>query len=143
MICVLTTLSALLAQDRVLHPEEGHSLLTYFNPASYEAEPQNWAFLEDDRGVIYVGNTSGVLEYDGISWRNISLPNRAPVRSLVRDATGRIWVGGLGELGYLTSDSLGRQVFISLRNKVPEAYSNFQSVWSTFAMQDGIYFKTN
>jgi len=111
-ICGLATGSSLRAQDHVLHPEVGRSLLNHFTPANYEAAPQNWALIEDNRGVIYVGNESGVLEYDGITWRQISLTNRAAVRSLARDASGRIWVGGLGELGYLTSDSLGRTVFV-------------------------------
>jgi len=100
------------------------------------------AIIEDDRGVMYVGNGSGVLEYDGITWRLISLPNGALALSMARDATGRIWVGGQTELGYLNSDSLGRTVFVSLRDKVPEAHSSFLDVWGTFATDEGIYFRT-
>jgi len=143
VICGLATGSALQAQDPVLHPESGRSLMTNFTPADYEAEPMNWAFIEDDRGIIYVGNNSGLLEYDGITWRLVSLPNLGAVRSLARDATGRIWVGGQGEVGYLTSDSLGRTVFVTLLEKFPEAHRNFQDVWETYATDEGIYFRTN
>ncbi len=117
-------------------------MLTNFLPSSYDAEPQNWAFVEDDRGVIYVGNGSGVLEYDGSTWKQISLPNRILVRSLACDTSGRIWVGGKGELGYLTSDSLGSTVYISLRESVPDEYSDFLDVWNTYATDEGIYFNT-
>ncbi len=139
---ILITGPASWAQDPVSRMEEGHSLLTNFLPADYNAEPQNWAFIEDDRGIIYVGNGSGVLEYDGVTWKQISLPNRILARSLACDSTGRVWVGGNGELGYLTSDELGSTVFVSLRDKIPEEYSGFLDVWTTYATDEGIYFTT-
>ena len=60
-------------------------MLTNFLPQDYFAESQNWAIVEDDRGIIYVGNGSGILEYDGVTWKQISLPNRIMARSLARD----------------------------------------------------------
>ena len=30
-----------------------------------DADPQNFALGQDSRGIVYVGNGSGVLEYDG------------------------------------------------------------------------------
>ena len=68
-------------QDRAPHPEVGRPRLTNFTPADYEAEAQNWALVEDDRGIIYVGNDGGVLEYDGLSWRLLQLPNRTRTRT--------------------------------------------------------------
>jgi len=141
-VFILTTMPSSWAQDRVQNLEAGHSLLTNFLPASYNAEPQNWAFVEDNRGIIYVGNGSGILEYDGITWKQLSLPNRTLVRSLACDASGSIWVGGKGELGYLAADDQGSNAFVSLKNKVPEEYSDFLDVWNTFATDEGIYFNT-
>jgi serine phosphatase RsbU (regulator of sigma subunit) len=130
------------AQEHLTHSEAGHSLLTNFLPPDYNAESQNWAIVEDDRGVIYVGNGSGVLEYDGVTWRQISLPNRILARSLARDTTGRIWVGGNSEFGYLTADEQGSTVFVSLREKIPAEYRDFLDVWTTYATDEGIYFTT-
>ena len=140
--CYLAAASTLPAQNRAFHPEAVRSFLTNFTPTDYDAEAQNWAVVEDDRGVVYVGNGSGVLEYDGLSWRLIPLSNRTLARSLARDATDRIWVGGKYELGYLTADSLGRTVFVSLRDKGPEPHRDFADVWNTHATDEGIYFKT-
>ena len=117
-------------------------MLSNFLPQDYNAESQNWAIVEDDRGIIYVGNGSGILEYDGVTWKQISLPNRIMARSLARDQSGRIWVGGNNELGYLTSDEQGSTVFVSLREKIPAQYSDFLDVWTTYATDDGIYFTT-
>jgi serine phosphatase RsbU (regulator of sigma subunit) len=130
-------------QDRALHPEAGRSRLTNFTPIDYGAAAQNWAFAEDSRGVLYAGNGSGVLEYDGVSWRQISLSNRTLVRSLARDADDRIWVGGKYDLGYLAPDHLGRTQFVSLRGEVPEPYSDFADVWSTHTVGEMVFFRTS
>ena len=58
--------------------------LINFDPKSFDPSIgyQNWAVTEDDRGVIYLGNTSGVVEFDGVSWQLIPLPGRSTARSL-------------------------------------------------------------
>ena len=139
----LATATPLLAQTPARHPEAGRPFITNFTPADYDAESQNWAVIEDERGVVYAGNNSGVLEYDGVAWRLLPLPNRTGVRSLARDADGRIWVGSQGDLGYLAPDSLGRMVFVSLRDALPEAHRDIADVWSTHATDEGVYFRTD
>ena len=62
------------------------------------AGASNWAAAQDPQGVLYFGNESGVVEYDGASWRLTPLPNLSVVRSLAADAGGTIWVGGQGVL---------------------------------------------
>ena len=34
----------------------------------------NWGSVRDNRGILYVANLSGILEYDGVSWRQIETP---------------------------------------------------------------------
>jgi len=53
----------------------GLPYITNFEMKDYKFGAQNWAFVQDKRGVLYVGNTDGLLEFDGISWRQIKLPN--------------------------------------------------------------------
>ncbi|HBN89961.1 MAG TPA: hypothetical protein DD408_12445, partial [Rheinheimera sp.] len=43
----------------------GTPLLSNFKPKDYNGGTQNWAVVQDHRGVLYVGNNVGVLEYDG------------------------------------------------------------------------------
>jgi len=89
-----------------------------YSSEDYHASKQNWAIVEDKRGVVYFGNTLGVLEFDGQNWRLISLPNNSIVRSLAIDDKGRIYVGSRGDFGYLTTDSIGSMKFISLLDKI-------------------------
>jgi len=76
---------------------------------------QNWCITKDHRGVVYVGNyEKGVLEYDGVSWRNIPIPNNVPVYSLATGDDGVVYVGAEDDFGLLEPDHLGNLSFRSL-----------------------------
>ncbi len=128
--------------SRMRKMELGAPFVKSFLPDEYGAGPQNWAMVQDPRGVMYVANTSGVLEYDGTSWRLIPVRNGAFVRSLDLSASGTVYVGGLGELGYLASDLRGKTVYKSLVDKIDTEHRNFMDVWSTHATIHGVYFVT-
>ncbi len=53
--------------------EAGVLYLRNYTPKEYGAHSQNWAIVQDSRGVMYFGSTSGILEHDGVSWRWIDL----------------------------------------------------------------------
>ena len=63
------------------HAEEGRPFIRDYAPIEVGGAGQNWAIVQDARGVIYVGSQSGVLEFDGASWRLIETPelNDRPV----------------------------------------------------------------
>jgi signal transduction histidine kinase/DNA-binding response OmpR family regulator len=124
------------------HPEAGGLLIRHYPPEVYNGGGQNWAILQDGRGVIYVGATNGLLEYDGVSWRRILTPSRSTIRSLAADASGRIYAGAVGDLGYLEADDAGETRFVSLVEKLPEDTRVFEDVWRTFVASDGVYFQT-
>lgn len=120
--------------------QHGTPLLSNFKPKDYNGGTQNWAILQDPRGLLYVGNNVGILEYDGASWRMIPTRNKAVVRSLALAPDGRIYVGSKGEIGYLdTTDPAGSR-YISLLERIPADYRNFQDVRQTFASAEGAYF---
>lgn len=123
--------------------ELGKPFLTRWLPKDYSAEPSNWAIVQDDRGVMYFGNTSGILEYDGVSWRLIQFPNKSVCRSLAKDADGRIYAGGLGDFGYLAPDNIGQMQFVSLLPQVKEDARDFADVWVTLVMRESAYFVTD
>lgn len=124
--------------------EAGRLFIQYFSPKDYGgAHAQNWAVLQDQRGIMYFGNGVGVLEYDGVSWRLIPVSNQTIVRSLAIDENNRIYVGAVGDFGYLAPDSAGQLAFVSLLDKVPEANRDFSDVWQTLHTREGIYFRTN
>jgi hypothetical protein len=64
------------------HPEEGRPFIRSYAPDELGGGNQNWAIVQDRRGVIYVGSASGVLEFDGAAWRLIETAAFDTVRSL-------------------------------------------------------------
>jgi len=122
--------------------ETGYPLIRNHTPRSYGADSQNWAVLQGPRGVIYAGNNRGVLEYDGVRWRLIRTPKRSVVRSLGMDGAGRVYVGAVGEIGYLGPDAQGLNGFVSLMNRLPEEVRTFSDVWATLATPQGLLFQT-
>jgi len=92
-----------------------------------EAVNQFYDIAEDKRGVMYFANPAGVYEYDGLSWRLITLPKKSGAYCLATSEKGRIYVGGTGQLGYLTPTRKGEMVFVSLKSKLPEKYREFDT----------------
>jgi hypothetical protein len=84
----------------------GSKYLKNYTPREYDHHPQNWSVIQDKRGIIYAGNQAGLLEFDGVSWRIIDVPNWT-VRSLDIDDTGTIYTGGKDEIGFLASSANG------------------------------------
>lgn len=124
------------------HPEAGGLIIRHYPPTTYDGGGQNWALLQDRRGVLYVGGTSAILEYDGVTWRKIQTPTKTTFRSLAEDAEGRIWVGAVGDLGYLESGADGQTRFVSLADKLPPDVRVFEDVWRLYATPEGVYFQT-
>ncbi len=109
----------------------------------YDAHPQNWAMVQDQRGIMYIGNTAGLLEYDGVTWRVHHPLSGESVVSLAIDKQGVIYIGGRGDFGYLQPDSTGSLVFVSLADRLEEAYRNFGMIWEVCSTTHGIYFRTS
>jgi len=110
-------------------PRTGSDLIGY----------QNWAIAQDRRGVMYFGNSAGVIEYDGVEWRVVPVAGTA--RSLAADTDGTVWVGGQGDLGLLEAGVLGGTRFRSLRDELPADDRDFTDVWKTHAVDGRVYFQ--
>ncbi len=125
--------------------EIGIPYLKNFSPKDYNADAQNWAIVQDRRGVMYFGNNSGVLEYDGVSWRAIPVANGSAVRALALDGDGRIYVGAQGEFGYLApaqeDNRTGQVQYVSLRDSVPAEYRDFADIAKCYVTSSGVYFQ--
>jgi len=104
--------------------------------------PQNWSVVQDSRGVIYVGNHGGLLEFDGVVWRNITVPNLT-VRSMAFDNNGTLYIGGNNEIGFFTRDENGSLIYTSLKNRLKDTQRNFSWVWKTYSTKEGVYFHTS
>jgi len=113
-----------------------------FLPQHYEAGTQNWQIIQDKRGIIYVANNEGVLEFDGTTWRKILTSNKTLVRSFAADSAGNIYVGAIGEIGFLETDLRGNISFQSLNYLLGKENQDFSDVWKTYALKNDIFFQS-
>lgn len=132
----------LLSVQSALTIDLGRQPYKNFTHRDYLGHHQNWAVVQDNRGFIYVANNNGVLEYDGNSWRVISI-NGLVTRCLDVDAFGRIWVGAQDNFGYLTPDSSGTLTFHSLKYLVEETCASIGLVRQVYASSQGVFFSTH
>ncbi len=120
--------------------ETGVPFITNYPPVE-STGPQNWAVIQDHRGMIYIANNDGmVVEYDGRNFRTIPIGNRSFVRSLAVDENGTVYVGAVGEFGYLGPNALGDLVYYSLVNKMDSSAQKFGDIWKTLYWKGNVYF---
>lgn len=121
--------------------EQGSLFISNYSPKIYEGSSQNWSIVQDERGVMYFGNSNGsVIQFDGTNWKQIESPNQSTIRSLGLDSSGNIYVGAVEEFGVLKPDKKGRLQFVSLKDKMTESDTDFKDIWKIIPTNEGVYF---
>ena len=147
--CLMLLMSATLATAANLpqtkeqaRPILGAPFITNYHPKIYKAHSQNWVAVQDRRGVMYFGNSTGILEFDGQRWQNIAVAGNPMVRSLTIAPDGTIFYGSIGDFGYLKETSSGKLETVSLKPLLAKDEPVFNDVWQVESTIDGIVFMT-
>ena len=123
--------------------EKGNYFLKNFDPKLSGINSQTWTGIEDNNGILYFASGTKISMYDGRNWNSIQLKNEAQPLSFCKDNNGIIYVGGLGEIGYLKPNKQGVIEYISLNSKIKKEYRDFQSVWTCVYDNGYVYFSTD
>jgi signal transduction histidine kinase/ligand-binding sensor domain-containing protein len=124
------------------HLESGFPAIKNYSPKEYDAYRQNWVITQDNRGVMYFGNTDGLLEFDGNSWQLYKVPNKSGILGLAFADNGKLYAGAQGDLGYFSPDASGQLTFNSLLNFIPLENRDFSNVTETYVNEGKVYFNT-
>lgn len=115
--------------------------VTRYTP-NVDAYPRNHAIAQDSKGNIYVGNTDGLLIFNGETWQHLPLPNGKLVRSLAAGAGQRVYVGGYDDFGYIEPDASGQITFHSLSTDYQQIRATgFADIWDLLITTDAVYFR--
>ncbi|HMW34218.1 MAG TPA: histidine kinase [bacterium] len=136
-IALILTTASLRAQE-----ETGYPYIKNYTMRDIPAGLQNWAVAQDQRGIMYFGNSNGLLIFDGIHWRVTETPGRAFIRSIAINTSDEVFAGAVDDLGYLWPDSNGQRQFVSLLSAIPEPDRHFGDVWKSFCIGNRIVFQT-
>ena len=138
-ILILLVFASAKAQET---PISGLPFVRTFPTIEYQAGIQNWVLTEDKRGLLYVANNFGLLEFDGVQWQTYGVKNGTKVRSVAVSNKGRIYVGSQGDFGYFVPSSRGQMSYVSLADSLEVKYRNFDEAWSIYIDQETVYFCT-
>jgi signal transduction histidine kinase/ligand-binding sensor domain-containing protein len=120
--------------------QQGRPFIRNYTMKEYRAQQQNWAIAEDQQGLIFFGNSGGLLSFDGHNWDMMKLPI---MRDMVMDSAGRIFMGMENNLGYLETDPAGNYRFHSLKPLLPQEYQNLTPIYSVINLNGKVIFQTN
>ncbi|OIN57505.1 hybrid sensor histidine kinase/response regulator [Arsenicibacter rosenii] len=120
---------------------KGLPFIQHYAPKNYGAHPENRAICQDSRGVLYIGNQHGVLEYDGSTWNVIPVQGQV-VRAVAADTSGRVYVGTDTDIGFLEHTLSGRTDYKSLKKHVPASSVPPKKVTRVFATRYGAFYCT-
>lgn len=79
--------------------QTGNYFLSHYNPPDKKLDPTCYALAQDARGIMYFANRSGILEFDGKSWR-LAI-TKYPIYTLATTPDGHVFAGGLAGFGEL------------------------------------------
>src|SRR5215210_602365 len=78
-------------------PGPGVPYVQNYSKTVYQAGNKNWSVVKDASGVMYFGNSGGLLSFDGRYWNLYRMPHKEIVRAVAAGHKGRIYGGGFGE----------------------------------------------
>lgn len=113
-----------------------------YNTATMQAGAQTWMIDIGANGMAYFANNNGILEFDGLNWRNHPLPGGIIVRCVKATDDGKIYAGGFNEFGFLEADDDGAMQYHSLLDLLPQKNRDFGEVWRIYELPVGLVFQS-
>ncbi|MDB5137306.1 MAG: transcriptional regulator [Mucilaginibacter sp.] len=132
-----TLLSAANAQISI-----GTPTIKNYSHTDYNASTEIWGVNQDKNGILYFANNDGLLTFDGSYWKIYPLPNKASIKSIAIDPSGKIFVGGQDEIGYFFPDKDGILKFHSLKHLMPLKARQFADIWNIVIFNNEVFFRT-
>ncbi|WP_448518858.1 triple tyrosine motif-containing protein [Rhodoflexus sp.] len=115
-------------------------LVNNYTKAAYGGGSTNWSMVQDTQGFLYVGNSQGLLTFDGIVWKLYPLPNKMPVHALAIEGN-RVFVGSYEEFGYFWKDALGKMIYVSLSDSLRGFDFKNEDIWKIYVHGGHVFFQ--
>jgi ligand-binding sensor domain-containing protein/DNA-binding CsgD family transcriptional regulator len=120
--------------------DNSYPFISNYSPKTHGMHPRNFAAVQGLDGVMYFANAYGVLMYDGNFWKPIGLPDGISAYSLAVNTQGTIYVGSVGEFGYLAPDGQGNLFYKSMSQQTNVDSKTIGNVNNIHISNDSIYF---
>lgn len=115
--------------------QSGNYFLSHYTPSTTEdIDYLSFDIVQNDRGIIYVANKTGIVEFDGRSWNIIDTPGAIYTMTLASD--NDLFLGGLTGYGKLALNEQNTYSFQSLSSGNPDA----KNIFASRSLGEKIYF---
>jgi hypothetical protein len=112
-----------------------------FIPGTLPIKSQNWEIFRDPvSGYVYFANSAGLTEYNGITARTYTVPDRQGVRTVYVNSDGVIFTGSFEDFGYWSKDRSGILSYKSL-SSASDVVPN-DEIWNIFEINHTLYFQS-
>ena len=92
---------------------------------------------QNENGIMYFATPSGLLEYDGVRWKNYAFGLESDLRSVLYKDEKHIYTSGHGGFGYWSANSIGQLEYTSLFFKQPEKQAPLLPTFSRIEEMNG------
>lgn len=114
-----------------------------YSSKDYPMSPENFSVIQDQNGLMYFGNSNGVLQYDGVNWRFTEVQLGYYVRSLALDSSQHVHVGTYNDFGYLIANQQGELEYHTLTYSLTEDEMFFSDVMAIYANKEEVFYQSN
>ena len=109
-----------------------------YTSKDYAAHPLVWKFVQDAKGRLWMANNDGALRFDGGNWKLYPTPK--PVRSMIFDKKGNLFLACEGDLGIIKFSSDAKSSYVSFKDKMGDAKALTKGDKNVFLVETDIYF---
>lgn len=123
--------------------EKSVGQIVTYDPEQYQYFRQNWSAIQDSSGILFFGNSTGIVSFDGEQWHPVK---HAPIGNTVLSFAkhqNQIYWGGNGDLGVIKSDSLYQFSPYSHRAQIDSSYQSFSYLWQMVENKGEIYHRNS
>ena len=129
-------------EAETFNPEIGNLFVKNYSRAFLNSRAGNWCLLQDQEGVIYIGNTAdGVIIYDGQRLTRVldekGVPKTGLARDLAKDSRQTIYAAiGPLEFGYIEKNHEGESIYHPLSTLLDKKDEVTSVIWGILMRND-------
>jgi signal transduction histidine kinase/CheY-like chemotaxis protein len=120
----------------------GAPLLDEYGRSQIGIDGAAWTTAQLPDGRLLFGFDT-LVEFDGARWRSHEVPGTYALRAIDVADDGRIWIGGINEIGYLEAAGASYHYHSLVGHLPPELAASLGDVWHVFAEGRHVVWVTN
>ncbi|MDY0198132.1 MAG: hypothetical protein RBR68_10000 [Tenuifilaceae bacterium] len=107
----------------------------------FNLKNQNWNISQNPNNqLIYMANSEGLFEFNGINWTKYTLKDKLPIRSVAVNSSEQIFTGSFEEFGFWEYSSKGVLEYSSISDLT--SIEKNDEIWKIYCDEEKVYFQS-